>query len=387
MANTTPALVGLSFATSRNPEWHAEVPDAQLFKYLRTLAGESANADAVAGVVCGFLVRDENALAECIQAYPSLSAAPFLEGERVTLACSGTSFSEACGILAAVEALQQTHPSRQTPKPGMPADEALNYANALVEANAPYFLRYLFLKTVARSPEDFAILSPVVAAADMCFQFGHTQRHRQTAIEPHLPGGALLVEVGCGPAYYLRRLSSRYTRLVGFEAAPTVKKEAHRVLQHHAILNAQVFGAFDERAYIPGGAHVLMTEVLEHMPRDVAEGLLRHLATQRAARMVFTVPNREFNQHYLLAAGEFRHPDHDWEPDQAEFEALMKRCLSPRWVLQFEPVGDRIAGISSGLLCLAMPRQPEAAGVTATNGWCSAGREKTTESRKVRRRF
>lgn len=327
---------------------------ADLFGFLQNKAAEE-DLDAFECRIDGYLVRDAYTLKVCARWWPSFSFGEISEDGTTTLCLTADSSRQGLTFLAGVEALQYVQQGRSAQNSWLSVESATPYAQALARADPPYFLRYSFLRDVAKSRDEFHALSPLLAKAGVLLHFGHTQQHRLDGIEALFPRGEAFVEVGCGPAYYLRRFSTRYRWLTGFEADPVIRKTAQDMLANRLALNVQVQGVFDETSRIPAGAHVLMTEVLEHMPLDNAKKLLRHLAKMKANRMVFTVPNREFNPHYYLAEGERRHYDHYWEPNATEFEELMAECLSTRWTLRFSPLGDSVDGVSSGLLCLAVP--------------------------------
>jgi hypothetical protein len=83
---------------------------------------------------------------------------------------------------------------------------------------------------------------------------------------------------------------------------------------------------------------VLLTEVLEHMPRESAVSLLgtilRKAQGAGVKAVAITMPNGKFNKYFGIPDGEMRHPDHKWEPqgfdDFAEFvtEARKESSLS-----------------------------------------------------------
>ena len=77
------------------------------------------------------------------------------------------------------------------------------------------------------------------------------------------------------------------------------------------------------------GVDVLITEVLEHMPHANALEVVERLVKLEPDQIILTLPNHSFNKFYDLAEGEFRHDDHDWEPDYA----MVKYLLDTIWPL------------------------------------------------------
>lgn len=253
-----------------------------------------------------------------------------------------------------------------------PPDEWVRSAVGLLnQAQAPYYPRYVLSRNLLSEPSRFERFQDELQSPGMHLNPGNSQDHRIRAIDPWLPKGHTLVDIGCGKATYLRTLAHRYKKAIGFDADPYSRALATQELQAQGLGHVKVFGPFEAQHYVPDFAHVLMTEVLEHMPLETARGLLGRLNGQNAERMVFTVPNRDFNLQYGLAPGDFRHWDHHWEPNAAEFEALMRDSFSAkRWTLQFAPVGDIVDGVSSGCLCVVKRSPPSVgAGRAVSKDW------------------
>jgi 2-polyprenyl-3-methyl-5-hydroxy-6-metoxy-1,4-benzoquinol methylase len=267
------------------------------------------------------------------------------------------SLADALRVFLVLCALQLTAEAKAAPLQTFDMATMRRFVALLNAARAPYYLRYLFSRNVIKDLSLFEALRPQLELPGMRLVPGHTQQHRFAAIKPHFCGGRQLVDIGCGAAYYLRRLGPLYARITGFEANAYVREGARRQVEQHGLAGkVRLFGAFTPKAFIPAGAHVLMTEVLEHMPFENASALMSALASQPAGMMVFTVPNRAFNAHYRLSPDEFRHYDHHWEPDDELFKAMTRKILGARWDLTFEGVGDAVDGVHSGLLCRATPK-------------------------------
>lgn len=254
----------------------------------------------------------------------------------------------------------------------------------VADIQAPYFVRYKLMTLIGSIRETFDCYAPVLNTEDIFLCFGHTQVQRYEAIERQLPGGSTLVDLGCGPAYYLCRLASRYQHLDGYDLDIGVLANARRKLKAANIKNFRLYTEFTSAAQVPPTADVLMSEVLEHMTNAEARRLLGLLCTCKANKMVFTVPNQEFNQHYPLEHGIFRHADHHWEPTLSEFKALMHEELGANWSLTFEPIGCQVKAVASGIMCVATPitvrPKPEATSVAEALFYSS---KPTTRRRKL----
>lgn len=271
-------------------------------------------------------------------------------------------------------ALQMSRAIREGVEPAPGKDLLALGVSALNLASAPYYGRYVFIRNVLRDAGLFSEFQSDLQLSGMKLNPSHSQQHRYAAIEKRLPGGKQLVDIGCGKATYLTTLAKRYTNATGFEADMATRGEAKHKLKRAGLAHVKVFGAFDAEKFIPDNSHVLMTEVLEHMPLDSACALLRHLAAQRPSLLLLTVPNRLFNRHYGMADDEFRHWDHRWEPTRTEFEELTRGIFdASTWGLHFEGIGDCVEGACSGTLCTVTPAKKHPKPLSVEKGdWLSA---------------
>lgn len=267
---------------------------------------------------------------------------------------SATSLRAAVSVLLTLCVLQIAGATKDVKTQVIATSDLKRYIEILNVAQAPYFLRYLLSKDAIKSEELFETLKPALQTVGLTLNPSHSQQHRYHAIEKRLPGGGELVDIGCGKGFYLCQLASRYASVIGYEVHDPTRKEAQWHLRKKGLKNVQVCGAFGADEYISPGSHVLMTEVLEHMPRATAVCFLSLLAVQSAADMIFTVPNHDFNRHYGIPYNEFRHWDHHWEPTTAEFIDMMKNIMGKRWRLEFLGIGDAVDGVFSSNLCHAV---------------------------------
>lgn len=219
-------------------------------------------------------------------------------------------------------------------------------------ARAPYFIRYTTARDFLIDKSRFDRWSSRVQGPDIALASGGTQDQRFAAIEPHFTGeGNALVDIGCGKAFYLRRLAPRYVQSIGFEAQTTERNRASQVLATEGLDTVTLEGAFSKQL-LPEYADVLLTEVVEHVPYPKAIEIVRAVSQQLPRLLVITAPNREFNSNYRLEEG-FRHPDHKWEPTRAEFVRFVQQATQGfAKAIAFRSVGDRVAGISTSLMAV-----------------------------------
>lgn len=228
-------------------------------------------------------------------------------------------------------------------------------ASLLVDLRAPYLLRYVFVRDFLAERTDYVEIGPRLETEGMRFPPGGSQDHRYEAIQTLLDGaGCALVDIGCGSGLYLSRLCSRYQSVIGYEQAPDLRRIAGLRLRKGGRFICDIRGRYEGQR-LPLMADVLVTEVLEHMPKQIAGGLVRKVLLQRPRILVMSVPNRRFNRHYLGCG--FRHDDHDWEPSVEEFERFL--LASARGIgvdFEIQGVGGSVNGEYSCILAVARIR-------------------------------
>ena len=99
---------------------------------------------------------------------------------------------------------------------------------------------------------------------------------------------------------------------------------------------------------------IILTEVIEHMPKDQSVKLINEVIDNvNFDKFIITVPNKEFNQYYLIVDNEFRHDDHDWEPTENEFHEFINSIVYiKKCKVDFIKIGDNINGTSTSIGCI-----------------------------------
>lgn len=238
----------------------------------------------------------------------------------------------------------------------LPLDEPAlaKYIGALNRIDAPYYMRYLFAKTAVKSPERFALLADQLQGPGMKMFYGDTRTQRWNAVRSHLPGGAFLMDLGCGEMYQSLKLASVYTEVAAWDENPDLQERNAERLKKRDVSNVKLLGEATLQTLnhleVPEGLDILATEVIEHMPQDEAHGLLSALAKLPFRTLVLTTPNRDFNVHYDV---QFRHDDHHWEPTSAEFEALVRQVFDTSgFKVLVQGIGDSVEGVHTSLMAV-----------------------------------
>lgn len=225
---------------------------------------------------------------------------------------------------------------------------ALNkYAQSLRNIEAPYFIVYLFLSRCVPDYTSFKKVKSLLEQPGWQLNFGNTQKQRFDQIKKYIQNGNVLQDIGCGELYYSRHLSGNYKNIYSWDMDSSIQERNARFIEKKSLNNIELKGGFtvNEIANIKPGNDILITEMLEHMPKDQAAELLASLKDTSFRRMILTVPNGEFNQYYKLD-GQFRHDDHYWEPSYQETVDFIENIFgknNPH--VEIKPIGDGINGV------------------------------------------
>ncbi len=231
------------------------------------------------------------------------------------------------------------------------------YAKSLIAVDAPYHIRYMLAKTIG-SPKVFDSVKDLITTHSkqkIVLNHGDAWQHRFRRISTLMQGGDTLWDVGCGEMRYTRKFAGRYQHIVAFDADPEIQEANTSRLEKYRLENVAVAGELtpdDIRTISPtdnGQFDILATEVIEHIEFDRAEQLLSSFASIDFRRMIITVPNRDFNIHYMVDG--FRHDDHKWEPSSEEFDALIKKHFNNHRVT-VEGLGDSVDNVHASLIAI-----------------------------------
>jgi 3' terminal RNA ribose 2'-O-methyltransferase Hen1 len=161
-----------------------------------------------------------------------------------------------------------------------------------------------------------------------------------------------VIDLGCGEGKLLRQLLSdhQFTEIVGMDVASRTLDQAESRLKLDRLAPKPrerirlLHGSLMYRdSRLQGFDAAAVMEVIEHLdpPRLRAfEGVLFESARPRT--IVVTTPNVEYNVKWLsLPAGRFRHPDHRFEWNRAEFQSWATGVASRfGHSVAFLPIGD-----------------------------------------------
>lgn len=247
------------------------------------------------------------------------------------------------------------------------------YLKVLLNAGADYSLKQLFISRGISNPEVFdeAVERGLINTSDITFKFGNTQVQRLKAIKHELKmdrsGVAkTLVDLGCGELSHTYKLLDLYSDIISVDADADIQATNRRRLASRGVSGVTLLTEMiteetlkNELSSIVSEADVLVSEVLEHIPKEEASGVLKELLSTNAERIVATVPNREFNQFYGMAEGDIRHFDHKWEPTKSEWIEFVTTNTPTTRKVKFVDVGDVVKGIPCTLMAVFSSVKPE----------------------------
>lgn len=222
------------------------------------------------------------------------------------------------------------------------------YATLIQKLNLPYYLRYMFARNYLKSKQQFDKFSGMLETDQIKLQHGDTAMQRLRFIESQIDHQLPILDVGAGQGLYALNLSKRAVHTYHAVDIDEVLMEAVAAKSKARGLDVVTYNNISE-VNIEGSCDIILTEVIEHMPLDEAEELVSYIMQNFNYRNLFiTTPNKEFNKHYLLEEGEFRHDDHDWEMESSEFidwfVAKFLKFKPENGQLEYVEVGDKVDG-------------------------------------------
>ena len=165
-------------------------------------------------------------------------------------------------------------------------------------------------------------------------------------------GAASVLDLGCSEGKLLRRLLDdvRFKRITGMDVSSAALARAERTLKLDRLSEARREGFsliqgsltyLDTR--LRGYDAAVLAEVIEHLDEERLRALeLSVFGDASPGSVIVTTPNVEYNRLFDgLAAGMWRHPDHRFEWDRAQFRAWAERIATEfGYIVEHSGIGD-----------------------------------------------
>lgn len=225
--------------------------------------------------------------------------------------------------------------------------------------NVPYFVFYLFIMKAVKSECQFNELKPVFEDylakygldANLVLQGTYLQRINfiTNLLERNIP----ILDIGCGEFTYYKKMMNKEFSSINYavdhdEKFERLAENISRRYDEDNLIFMNSLEQFDSRDKV----NILLTEVIEHNPIDVAKELIKTALTYNFNKLIITTPNVEFNQFYNMDS-EMRHDDHDFEPTRQEFLDLIAECVGSKDInIDFFQLGDSLNGVQPTQGCV-----------------------------------
>ncbi|MFV0328613.1 MAG: hypothetical protein ACK5KL_02130 [Dysgonomonas sp.] len=229
--------------------------------------------------------------------------------------------------------------------------------------NVPYFVFYLFIMKAVKSENQFKELKPVFEKylegnglkANLVLKGTYLQRihYIVNQLELDIP----ILDIGCGEFTYYKKMMAKEFKAPHYAVDQDSQFErlSENIARRYEEDNLIFYNSL-EQFISDEQVNILLTEVIEHNPREEADILIKKALSFNFNKLLITTPNVEFNQFYNMES-EFRHDDHQFELTQKEFEKLIESCIRnmenpEQYKVEFFQLGDSLNDIQPTQGCV-----------------------------------
>ena len=229
--------------------------------------------------------------------------------------------------------------------------------------NVPYFVFYLFIMKAVKSERQFNELKPIFEEylgrnglkANLVMQGTYLQRiyYITKQLDLDIP----ILDIGCGELTYYKRMMAKEFSATYYavDKDPQFERISENISRRYDEDNLVFYNSLDQ--FKSGEQiNILLTEVIEHNPREEADTLIKGALSYNFNKLLITTPNVEFNQYYTMDS-ELRHDDHNFELTRKEFEELIEDCIldmskPEQYKVEFFQLGDSLNDIQPTQGCI-----------------------------------
>ena len=229
--------------------------------------------------------------------------------------------------------------------------------------NVPYFVFYLFVQRGMKCEKQFYDLKPVFenylagAGLQVDLQWQGTKQQRIQYISERLELDVPILDIGCGDFDFFKNMikldfKETYYAVDNDERVETLCRSVAKRHKENKLSFFKSLDGFKSQEKL----NVLLVEVIEHNSIEDAKKLIRQALEYNFNKLFISSPNIEFNQFYHNTENPFRHDDHVFEPDTAEFRAIIEECTAEKACrVEYFYLGDCINGIQPTQGCIIYP--------------------------------
>ena len=266
-----------------------------------------------------------------------------LKGDLYVLSVSADNVREALQIFTTIS-LFINFTNKYSVDQYITEDFIMKYVRIMTNINGlPYFVFYLFIKRVLRSPEQFKKIKPVFEAYfnnNVSFVFTDTQNSRKDFVCSNIDLKQDVLDFGCGEMDYVKKLLKK-----GFKNKYFAYDKEDFSYVFNRIKDREGAGNMvwvDNINDLKFSGQIILTEVIEHNTLEEAKELLIFIRDKFAFTKLFiTTPNRDFNVNYVMDE-DMRHDDHKFELNKEEFMELVIDVFGNA---TYSGLGDCVNGI------------------------------------------
>jgi hypothetical protein len=211
--------------------------------------------------------------------------------------------------------------------------------------DVPYFVFYLFIKRVMRSPQQFESYKPMLEKyfeGSVQFVFTDTHNSRKEFICSKIDFNQPVLDFGCGELQYFKKLRGR-----GFKQNYIAFDEydyeflVNKMREEDKSTNLFWKSKLEDLVGFEG--QVILSEVIEHNTLEDAKNIMTWIRDNtKFTQLYITTPNSDFNQYYEMTE-DFRHNDHHFELTKLEFKDLINSIFTQEKT--YHGIGDCVHGI------------------------------------------
>ena len=236
---------------------------------------------------------------------------------------------------------------------------------AMNKLDVPYYIKHMFVCRVMYSNKcliKFRNLIQECRRYELKLEYGNTREQRKNFISSNIMFDKDIIDVGCGKGFYAIRFSKKIKdkKYYAIDIDKEKLQKLERIIDKHEIKNIETFNSVYELIInidLETVYDILITEVIEHMKPDQSKKLLIDILKKiKFSTLVVTTPDKNFNKYFELDI-EFRHDDHEWEPDRDEFKEFMedvfegagldKKKLKIEYLLIGDTIKEKDGSVSS----------------------------------------